>query len=78
MTCNDSSKCSIDMITRLENALGIKLMARTDIEKINGYVSIYHKQRSHIITVGVYDQTENRHLKPSRMPTKTQIERNLI
>jgi len=55
INCNDSSICARQIITRLENKYNLKLMGSTETDKINGHVSISHKQNDHTVWFFAYD-----------------------
>tara|TARA_R110002020_G_scaffold141421_1_gene313111 strand:- start:56 stop:331 length:276 start_codon:yes stop_codon:yes gene_type:complete len=82
MSCNDSIKCSDNILEKLKS-LGLKLKGETENDTVNGYISCTHG-KTHQITIGIYEKDEKpseahnlTHKKPTKIPTKNQIEKLL-
>ena len=75
--CQAITKCSDNVVSRLEKGTGLKLKANTIHDKVNGYVSITHQENHHTIHVFITEVTEGRNERPSKMPTREQLERLL-
>ena len=74
-THDDVVACSDNIVAKLENGTGLKLKANTSSDKVNGYVGIYHGDTNHIITVSVTEVTEGRNERPTKMPTRNELQR---
>ena len=75
--CQALAKCSDNVVSRLEKGTGLKLKANTIHDKVNGYVSISHDDNNHTIHVFITEENEGQNERPSKMPTREQLERLL-
>ena len=75
--CQAITKCSDNVVTRLEKGTGLKLKANTIHDKVNGYVSITHQENHHTIHVFITEENEGRNERPTKIPTREQLERLL-
>ncbi len=81
--CNDSLKCSDIIVTKLESS-NMQLHAQSPQARVNGSVTIYHKQNDHTIIVEYYDKDENPNSyhntifkKPQKIPTLSEVKSKL-
>ena len=79
MDCINSIKCSDNIVKKLK-PLGLKLKAESETDIVNGYISCTHG-KTHQITIGIYEKNEEpsdthnlTHKKPTKIPSKNQIE----
>jgi len=75
--CNDIISCSDNIVGRLEKGTGLKLHISNPTEKVNGYVSISHDADHHTIHVFLTETNEGRNERPSKMPTRDELEKLL-
>tara|TARA_R110002110_G_scaffold18302_3_gene76986 strand:+ start:1393 stop:1668 length:276 start_codon:yes stop_codon:yes gene_type:complete len=82
MSCTDAAECSDNILEKLK-PLGLKLKAESETDTVNGYISCSHG-KTHKITIGIYEQDEKpseahnlTHKKPTKIPSKNQIEKLL-
>jgi len=67
ITCIDSSVCSVEMMTKIEVASGLKLHADVEGEVVDGYMSIIHKPGNHLVIVCFYDQGTHEYVDASEL-----------
>ena len=75
--CHAVTKCSDNVVSRLEKGTGLKLKANTSSDKVNGYVSISHDTTNHTIHVFITEENEGQNERPTKIPTREQLERLL-
>ena len=79
-TCDDVVACSDNIVAKLEQA-GVKLKKNSPTDIVNGHVNISHGEEQHVITVGIIEGDEpdldKYYVKPTKMPTREQLERLL-
>ena len=57
ISCDDCTKCSQDISSKLEKYLKTNLVATTSTDKISGHLSCDHKQGKHTIWLFLYSKS---------------------
>ena len=56
INCTNSVTCNNNILEIFEKKLNVLLHLEKDIDKVNGHISISHKQGNHLIFLFLYDK----------------------
>jgi len=75
-SCTDSDECTLQIMKKLkEKYPDLILEAKTKDDKLNGHVSISHKNQSHILWIFCYSKTGTHEQDSKGKIEKTQSDR---
>jgi len=75
-SCSDIEPCALEIMEKLkEKYPDLILEAQTKDDKVNGHVSIHHKNQSHILWIFCYDKNNTHEQEKKGKIKKTQSDR---